>query len=334
VAGPRRRGVGMAIGQHGSAAAPRFPTSATVQVNHDGTVLILAGAMDQGTGCKTTLAQVCAETMGLKMKDVYTVKTVDTEVVHYSVASGGSKTLPLGGAAVMVAARDARRQILEMAATAPWSPDILKEGASGPDDLDIKDGLIYVKADPDRCAAVKEVVSSVLAPIVIGKAHRHNLAISGPTACIPVLGFADVEVDTETGRVTVLKIVAGQDSGRIVNPQVCENQVLGGALMSLGYGLMEEVVLDPATGRVLNPALTDYRMPTAMDMPSMVAIFADNIDPTGPFGAKGIGEASNISPHAAIASAIYNAIGVRINEVPITPEKILNALRALHNHSR
>ena len=166
----------------------------------------------------------------------------------------------------------------------------------------------------------------MLAPIVIGKAHRHGASAIGPQVKATVVGFADVEVDTETGRIEVLKLVLGHDSGRIVNPGTSQNQVYSGALMSLGYGLMEEVVFDPATGRVLNLALTDYRMPTALDAPQMQIIFSDNIDPIGPFGAKGLAESSAICPHAAIAGAVYSAIGARLNELPLTPEKVLRAL--------
>ena len=183
----------------------------------------------------------------------------------------------------------------------------------------------YVRRDPSRRVAVKDVVGSVLAPIVIGSAQRHGLSSIGPQPKASIVGFADVEVDVATGRIMVLKLILGHDSGRIINPQTAGNQVYGGALMSLGYALMEEVVFDLKTGQVLNPALTDYRVPTSLDAPAMEIIFSENIDPIGPFGAKGIGESPMCYPHAAIA--IYNAAGVRVNELPITPEKLLKALK-------
>ncbi|MFH1775642.1 MAG: molybdopterin cofactor-binding domain-containing protein, partial [Chloroflexota bacterium] len=324
--GTRRRGVGMAVA-HQNGGAPGYPSSASVQLNHDGTAQVLAGSMELGTGCKTSFAQIGAEALGLKVEDVYVVKDVDTETVPYACMTGASISLFNEGLSVQIAAANARRQLLEMAFTAPWSPDSLKQGVNTAEDLDIKDSVIYVKADPSRCIAVKEVVGSVLAPIVIGNAQRHGLSAIGPQPKASLAGFADVEVDVETGRIRVLKLILGHDSGRIINPQTAGNQVYGGALMSFGYALMEEVVFDPATGRVLNPALTDYRVPTSLDMPAMEIIFSENIDPIGPFGAKGIGEAPMCYPHAAIASAIYNAAGVRISELPITPEKVLRALK-------
>jgi xanthine dehydrogenase molybdenum-binding subunit len=186
--------------------------------------------------------------------------------------------------------------------------------------------MIFAKANPDRCAPVKDIVRSMMAPQVIGRALRHDIPTPGPAAYVSLAGFADVEVDTETGQVNVLQLVLGHDSGRIVNPEVCKNQVYGGALLSLGYALMEEVAFDPTTGKALNPALTYYWLPGALDVPRMEVIFSDNIDPVGPLGAKGIGEAPAVYPHAAITSAIYNAIGVRMSHLPITPDKVLKAL--------
>jgi len=324
--GVKKRGVGMALALLTAGLTP-LPASARVQINHDGTAHVLAGSMDIGTGCKTAYAQICAEALGFKVEDVYLVRDVDTESVPFSCLTGASTSLFIEGSAAKLAAEDAKAQLLEMASTAPWSPDALKQGVKSPDELDIKDNVIYVKKDPGRCCAVRELVSSVLAPIVIGSAYRHGVSHIGPQPKATMAGFADVEVDTKTGKVTVLKLVLGHDSGRIINPQTSENQVFGGALMSLGYGLMEEVTFDSKTGKPLNPALSDYSLPTALDAPAMEIIFSENIDPIGPFGAKGLGEAPSVYPHAAIAGAIYNAIGVRLSELPITPQKVLYALR-------
>jgi len=326
VIGSKKRGVGMGLSSQ-SAGVAYLPATAIVEVNHDGTAQVLAGSIDLGTGCKTTFAQICAEALGLEFKDVSVVKDIDTEIVPWACMTGASISLFVEGSCVKLAAMDAKRQILEMSYTAPWTPDILKKGIESSEDLDIKDSRVYVKADPSRCAMVKDVVGSVLAPIVMGRAQRHGLSTIGPQPKASLAGFADVEVDVETGRVTVLKLILGHDSGQLINPEICLNQVYGGALMSYGYGLMEEVVFDPATGKVLNPALTDYRVPTSLDVPPMEIIFSDIIDPIGPFGAKGIGEAPTAYPHAIIASAVYNAAGVRISELPITPDKVLKALK-------
>jgi CO/xanthine dehydrogenase Mo-binding subunit len=325
VIGPQKRGVGMAVGLNAS-GGPTMGASASVEMNKDGTVRVLSGSIELGTGCKTTQAQICAEVLGFKFEDVHLVEDVNTDTIPPPAPTGASNSIHVQGAALKVAAADAKRQLLEMAHTAPWSPDRLKEGVERPEDLDIKDSIIYVKADPSRRATIKEVFLTGLAPIIRGTARRHDLPYPGPAAYITMACFADVEVDTETGSVNVLKVVQCSDSGRIINPAICENQMHGGTLMSVGFALMEEIVFDPINGKPLNPALSDYWWPTSMDTPSMEAIFSENIDPVGPLGAKGIGEASVSLPHAAIANAIYSAIGVRMSQFPMSPDKVLKAL--------
>lgn len=138
--------------------------------------------------------------------------------------------------------------------------------------------------------------------------------------------IAEVEVDTETGEVRVLKIVAAHDVGKAINPAFVNGQIEGGVLMGMGYGLTEEVIIDEK-GKILNPNLMDYVIPTATDIPEIVPIIVEVYEPTGPYGAKGIGECTTQATAPAIANAIYDAIGVRINSLPITPEKILKSLR-------
>jgi len=327
IIGSKKRGLGMAVGLHVS-GVPFIPAASTIRINHDGTAHVSAGSMDLGTGCKTTYAQIAAELMGFKFEDVYVVKDVDTETTPHAPVTGGSGSLHIEGSAVKVAALDAKKLILEQAHTASWSPNRLKDGIEKPEDLDIKDSMIYVKADPSKRAAIKEVLSH-FGPMIIGRAGRHDLPCPGPAPYITMVGFVDLEVDTETGMVNVLKLVQCNDSGRIINPEICENQVYSGTVMSFSYALMEDIAFDPMTGKPLNPALADYWVPTSLDTPPMDVIFSENIDPLGPLGAKGIGEATAICPHAAIASAIYNAIGVRISQLPITPDKVLKALGKL-----
>ncbi|MDP2917606.1 MAG: molybdopterin-dependent oxidoreductase, partial [Dehalococcoidia bacterium] len=324
VSGSTKRGVGMALGLHVS-GVPFLPVASTFTVNHDGTAQVSVGFTDLGTGSKTTLAQIAAEVLGIKFENVFVIKDIDTDTVPYAPMTGASMTLHVGGSAVKVAALDAKRQILDIAATAPWRPDSLKDAAN-PEDLDIKDGFIFVKKDPGKKAPLKAVLAPPFAPMVIGRATRQDLPFPGPVAYVTMVSFADVEVDTEMGKVKVLKLIVCQDSGRIINPAICENQAYGGAAQSYGYALMEEVAFDPGTGKSLNPVLSDYWWPTSLDMPPMDVIFAETIDPVGPLGAKAIGETPAICPHAAIASAVYNAIGVRLTQLPITPDAVLKAL--------
>jgi len=329
VNGPRKKAVGVAAALHVS-GTPVKTTGATVSVNWDGTVQVSIGYTELGTGSKTTFAQICAEVLGLKIDDVHVIKDTDTDTVPFAPGTGASRAMHIGGSAVKVAALDARQQILRLAHEAQWVADILRKDVASWEDLDIADSYVFVKEDPERRASVREIVCGPpgppVVPQIIGRAGRHDIPMSGPTAYITMVCFADVEVDTETGKIEVLKLISGNDIGRVVNPAICENQIFGGTMMSLGYALMEEIVFDPATGRCLNPALTDYWMPTSMDAPPVEVLFADNIDPVGPLGIKAIGEAPTICPHASIAGAVYNAIGVKINRLPMTPDVVLEAL--------
>ena len=137
--------------------------------------------------------------------------------------------------------------------------------------------------------------------------------------------FAEVEVDIETGQVRVIKMVGAFDVGKAINPAQCEGQIAGGLTMGVGYALTEGLIIED--GRVLNPGYRDYKIPRAVDAPEVVPVLVESIEPTGPFGAKGLGEATMISSAAAIANAVYNAVGARIRELTITPEKVLAALR-------
>jgi len=325
----RKRGVGMAVGNHTS-GVPALPASAIVEIHQDGTALLSIGSMDLGQGCKTTLSQICAEILGFRIEDISVIRDVDTETVPLMCGAIASTSLFLGGSAVKIATAEAKRQLLQIACSVPWSP---LKGIQGPEALEVEDSQVYVKADPAMRVSVKDIVGPNIAPLVIGKAAHHGISLSGSTAYITLVGFADVEVDTRTGRVQVLKLVAGHDSGTIINEEVCENQVRGGAIQSLAYGLMEEVAFDPRTGKVLNPSLSNYWVPTSLDVPPVEVIFSQNVDPLGPLGAKGIGESSAVCPHAAIVSAIYNAIGVRIKELPITPDRVLRALGKIEQPS-
>ena len=162
-------------------------------------------------------------------------------------------------------------------------------------------------------------------PNIVGQAWKDVPAT--PVAKMFMAHFAEVEVDTETGEIKILKVAAVHDSGRIINPEVCENQVSGGVILGYGFAVTEELIFDEKTGVVLNSNYTDYKIPTALDTMPIAISFADVIDPVGPFGAKGIGEGAACPVAPAIAQAIYNAIGIRFTELPITPEKVLKALK-------
>jgi xanthine dehydrogenase molybdenum-binding subunit len=225
------------------------------------------------------------------------------------------------GLATQAAAADAKRQILELAG---------RHLEANPDDMDIKDGWIFVKEPANLNKGIKfaEMTRMVhpewlAPPSIIGRATC-NLPPS-EIAKMFMAHFVEIELDTETGEVKLLKIDAVHDSGTIINPEVCENQVAGGALIGAGFALSEDLVWDQKTGRVLNPNFVDYKIFTALDTPPIDVEFVDVVDPVGAFGIKSIGEGAVCPTLPAIGQAIYNAIGLRIS-APFTPEKILKAL--------
>jgi xanthine dehydrogenase YagR molybdenum-binding subunit len=308
-----RRGVGMASLTWGGGGGP--PAYATVRINRDGTVEVLTGAQDLGTGARTVLAQIAAETLGAKLSDVRTVLG-DTERLPFASNSWGSMTTASVGPAVRVAAEEARDSLFEAAA------GMLDTEAS---DLEASDGEIHAKGS-DKCLLFKDVCEKLGDVMIIGQGSR------GPNpekTAIAAFGaqFAEVEVDVETGRVRVLRVVAAHDSGRIINPTLAESQLEGGIIQGLGYALFEERVLDERLGLPLNPTMHDYKIPTIGDVPKIEAFFIGAPDAVANHtGAKGLAEPPIIGMAPAIANAVADALGVEVREIPLTPWRVLRAL--------
>jgi CO/xanthine dehydrogenase Mo-binding subunit len=311
-AGPRRRGVGVAAGGW---LGGLQPAAATVMLNGDGTIGVLVGANDI-TGTNTSFAQIAAEELRLPVSQVQVI-TGDTRIAPFAGISAGSKTLFTVGRAVKAAAEDARRQILDTAAQRLEVPV---------EELECADGVVRA-----RSHAEKSITFGRLAHITtaFGAAYPPVVGRGAIAARKQAPGFsvqaAEVEVDTETGRVRVLRYVTAQDVGFAVNPLSVEGQMEGGTVQGIGMGLYEEMVYDDR-GRLLNPSLLDYRLPTAADVPNIESLIVEVPSEDGPYGAKGVGEPPVVPTSAAIANAVHDAIGVRITEIPITPERILRAL--------
>ena len=312
----KRLGVGMASQIWGGGGGP--PSYALVKINRDGSVNVFSGTQDLGTGTKTIIAQIAAEELGIPVTEV-AVDIGDTETCPFSGSSGGSTTAASVGPAVRTAAADARLQLFEYAAL-----DLKVK----PEELGARRGKIFVKSDPQKSMGFKEVARKAGNNMVIGKGFR------GPNPdgySLNTFGvhFAEVEVDMETGKVTVLRHVAAHHSGRAFNPLTMTNQILGGVIQSMGYALSEERVLDPATGIPLNMNLENYKPMTALDTPVIEPIVLTQVDEhCNPLGGKGIGEPPRIPAAAAIANAVADAIGVHIKEIPVTPDKVLAALKS------
>ncbi|MDE2613764.1 MAG: molybdopterin-dependent oxidoreductase [Burkholderiales bacterium] len=317
-AGVLRRGWGMACEMHGSGAQPAIEEqgNAIVRMNEDGGVVLYTGTSNLGTGAHTTLAQIVAEEIGLAFESVSVVHG-DTGVTPWDIGAFASHTTYLGGRAAQLAATEVKRQLLEHAA---------KKLEVAPADLDIAGGVIRVRGT-DRSLEVREAVAprrGVPSPQLVASAtHTPHKSYSFAAH------FVEVEVDTETGRITVLQVVPVHELGKVINPIAAAGQIEGGIQQGIGHTLYEDYQIDPKTGRSLNANFVDYKMPLAMDMPAIRTVMLETApDPGGPFGAKGIGEDPIVAVGPAIANAVYDAIGVRFHHYPIKPEQVLQALRA------
>jgi CO/xanthine dehydrogenase Mo-binding subunit len=303
-------------------------SQAWVGMETDGSAVVRSGAPDLGGGQASSLCQITSEVLGVPMERI-TVYSSDTASTPLAGTSTATRQLFMSGNATLKAARAVREVLV---AQASYQLEV------APEDLDLADGHAFVKADPGQRVALSEVAARCAAA---GKPLA-NLALFqapfsdplDPETCQGnlysdfIFGTQAVEVavDTETGQVTVLKSVACHDVGRAINPAAVEGQIVGGSVMGMGYALTEELVVEE--GRLKTPTLAEYLLPTAVDAPAVQTIILESGTGVGPFGAKGIGEPANTPIVPAIANAVANAIGVRIHDLPITPEKVLAALDA------
>lgn len=307
-ANSKARGRGLAAGHWTCWAGP---SSAYVQVNEDGTLSVMTGAVNL-TGTDTSFAQIAAESFGLPIERV-TVQVGDTDTGPRNEGSWGSRVLFGVGEAVRRACEDAKRQLSEALAAE------LGVRAS-----EIKVARGRVRAREGRSLSLAEAVSRAAdyRGAIVGRAALTEL----PFGIAFSAQVADVEVDRETGQVQVTRLVCAQDVGLAINPMSVEGQMEGAASQGLGYALCEEYVYDQ--GRLLNPNFMDFRMPTALDHPQFeVAMIEAQLD-GGPFGAKGVGEPPLVPTAPAIANAIFDAVGVRVRRIPITPERLYSGIKS------
>ncbi len=313
--GAKRRGIGVGTMSYMGGGGWFFGAGAAwVKISrHDGTVHLITGVCDISAGQKTLLAQVCAEALGISYEDVL-VNFADTDTSPYSVGTFASRISASHGMAVKAASEDARQQILEGAAP------MLE---SNVEDLDTKDKVIFVKSDPSKSVSFADVLGLTPSDITATAATRCWLSDCSTFAA----QFFEVEVDTDTGQVEILNVAAAHDCGTAANPAQVEGQIYGGLMQGgIGYSICEDIVLDQSTGVTLNQGWLDYKVLTTADNPEIHAIMVQPYEPTAPYGIKGVGEPPLTASAPGIAEAIYNAIGVRFNELPMTPDKILEAL--------
>ncbi|MFL5732699.1 MAG: xanthine dehydrogenase family protein molybdopterin-binding subunit [Chloroflexia bacterium] len=310
--GPWRRGIGMAGQLWGGGGGP--PAHALVRLNPDGTVEVICGMQDIGTGTKTALSQIAAEELGVPIESVR-FRLGDTQKGLYAPESMGSLTIPSIGPAVRMAAADAREQLLQIASHFLESPAHR---------LSISNGEITIEGRKESAHSIADLLSEIGNYMVSGKGFR------GPNPPQPLRTWgaqiAEVEVNVDTGQVRVLRIAAVHDVGRVVNPKGLSSQFHGGILQGLGFGLTEERIVGP-DGIVLNPNLQDYKIPTAADIPQMLVQAINRPDTeANHIGSKGAGEPPIIPAAAAIANAIHNATGIHLTQLPATRRRILEAL--------
>ncbi|SCZ04797.1 xanthine dehydrogenase family protein molybdopterin-binding subunit [Alkaliphilus peptidifermentans] len=307
----KKRGIGYASTFYGTGYGNGFPdiSRAIAELGKDGNVYIYVGATEVGQGAKTILSQIAAEALGIDFSKI-TFICEDTSITPDAGTAAASRQTYNTGNAIKLAAEELKREIMNVASeelnvNTTNIQEYLKKIA------DIK-GDKVIRKDGIFTASTTEM------DVETGQGnpyYPYTFSVYG----------VEVEVDTSTGIVEVLRAACGQDVGRAINPKLIEGQIDGGFSMGLGYAIMED--LNVENGKIKHDRFTSYLIPTALDMPDIDKIIVEDPESTGPYGAKGIGEPVLIAVAPAILNAIYNAVGVRMTEVPVTPEKLLKALR-------
>ena len=307
------RAVGMGMAMQGSGISGMDVGSATLKVNDEGFYSLVIGAADMGTGCDTTLAQIAAEVLDCELDDI-TVFGADTDTSPYDSGSYASSTTYVTGKAVEKCALKLREQISKLGA------EMLE---CAPDEVTFDGRKVYVDAAPERGVSLAEIASASqfghMVPLEVTETHTSPL--SPPPYMV---GAAEIELDKETGEVKVLEFDACVDCGTPINPNLTRVQTEGGILQGIGMTLTENITYD-AKGYPMENSLFQYKIPARVDIGHINVEFENSYEPNGPFGAKSIGEVVINTPLPAISDAIYNAIGTRFYELPITPEQVAMA---------
>ena len=286
-----------------------FASSCSISVNADGTVNLVEGSTDIG-GTRTSIAMQAAEVLGIAAEDV-NPSVVDTDSIGYTAVTGGSRTTFATGWAAWEAAQDVMRQLKERAAIL-WEVDAASVTAER-----------GVFRSGDKALTFRELAARLgeTGGPVVGRGAVNPKGVGGSfSGCI-----ADVEVDPETGKVSILRFTAVQDVGKAIHPSYVEGQMQGGSVQGIGWALNEEYYMSP-DGTMLNSSFLDYRMPTALDLPMIDTAIVEVPNPGHPFGVRGVGEANIVPPPAAIANAIYRAAGVRMRRLPMNPPSVMEAI--------
>jgi len=333
---PPYRGIGMGTSSFitGVKLSGHNSASCVVKMNEDGTASVLTGATDVGQGSSTIVSQIVAEVLGLPMEDIIINAGIDTDFTPIDPGTYGSRVSFYSGNAAKIAAEDAKRQLVEVAA---------KVTKVSPEEIIFKDRKVFPKNSPEKGWKIDALIRH--AQHSMGKESKSIIGSGSYDSGIDFIDFktgrgnispaytfaadvVEIEVNPETGKITILKAVGAHDIGKALNPILCAGQLDGAWIQAEGQLLFEELKRDKKDGHVLNPSFMDYKMPTSMDIPlKNKHIFVESIDPDGPFGAKEVGEGASVAIFPAFGNAVFDAIGVRITDLPITPEKVLKAIK-------
>ncbi len=322
--GHRGVGIGCMMYGIGNTGLPN-PAGAVVDIFDDGTVGLLTGCADIGQGSNTILAQIVAEELGVDYEDVQVI-SADTAVTPDGGATSASRQTYISGNACRLAAANAKKEVLRIAG---------EELGADPADMEIKHKRIFVRGDPRKEMTLQDALNKCRAKgvMTLGSAYFNPNATgfdqNGQGSPYATYAFgchmAEVEVDEDTGVVTVKNLVVSSDVGQAINPKNVEGQLEGGCIHNMGYTLTEEVVL--RNGKVLNPNFATYLLTTSADAPEIHTIIVEHPESSGPFGAKGVGEPALIPTVAAISNAVSDYLGVRFTELPLSPERVLAKIR-------
>ena len=311
------RAVGMAITMQGSGIANIGTASAEIRLNDDGNFTLLTGATDMGTGCDTILSQMAAEILEIPMETIVLIAG-DTDTSPYDPGSYASSTTYVAGGAVVKAAKELKDKILEQGS---------KFLGVSLQDVEM-DGLVVRTVSGDEEMSLAKIAELTI--LGTGNLQLVGYATQGCEVSPPpyVAGFAEVEVDQETGKVELIDYVAVVDCGTVINPNLARIQAEGGIVQGIGMALYEQVNYNDL-GKMATNSFMQYKIPCRKDVGKVRIAFEESYEPTGPFGAKSIGEVVANTPSPAIAHAVYNAVGVRVNHLPITPEKVFLGMQKL-----
>ena len=325
--GPIRKGIGICSFIYQTAVAPIALETASVRMilNQDGSMQLSVGATEIGQGADTVFTQIAAESTGISPERIYVISIQDTDVTPFDTGAYGSRQTYVTGNAIKECGKILKKKICEYALT---MDDEQKLKGKKFEDLEVYDNYVVDKETKEKLVSLEKLSTTAFYSFTNNQhitaekttdIHTNTFA-SGCT-------FADIEVDMPLGLIHIKDIISVHDSGTIINPALAVAQVHGGMSMSLGYGMSEELILDPITGKPYNNNMLDYKIPTAMDSPDFKVEFVVMKDPTGGYGNKALGEPPTVAPAVAVRNAVLNATGIGFNEFPLTAQRLVHEFK-------